>query len=86
MIVGRIVEVILVEDGVDRTYFTTEGVEIGSFKSGKRATPVIYDETEKPRSGVIMSPTPKQVKVAKDREIEDNMTLEKRLAHVKDSI
>ena len=76
---ARVVNVIVVEEGANRIYFTLEGVEIGSFVAGKKIAPKSKPpEEKKPKSGVVKSPTPKEAKVQKERELEENMTLEKR--------
>ena len=85
---SKIVEVIMTEEDGIRTYFTLEGVEIGSFKGGKKTEPVLHDvavNSVKPEGGIVRSPTPKQVRLEKEKKLEEDMTIEKRLEHVKEN-
>lgn len=66
---ARLVNVILVEDGSDQTYFTLEGVQIGGFKSGtKQEPPKMPEPMKQKKGGVVGRPTPDEVKKDKERQ------------------
>lgn len=75
---ARVVNVIVVEDGSDKLYFTLEGVEIGSFIAGKKSEPVEIPEEDLPRSAITKSPPVEQVRREKEREAEEAMKVENR--------
>lgn len=82
---AKIVQVILVEDGLDLIYYTFEGVEIGSFKEGVRQKPTeLHHDAVKPKGGVVTAPTPKQIRIKEKRQLEEDMKVENRLEHVKE--
>lgn len=74
---ARVVNVILVESGGTRTYFTLEGVEIGKFVEGKKIEPVLVED--KPTSSVTKSPSPKEVKREQDKYNDEMMKIENRI-------
>ena len=79
---ARVVNVIIVESGADRTYFTLEGVEIGSFVAGKKTEPVEIPEERGPRSAITTSPPVEQVRRQKEKETEEAMKVENRYGGV----
>ena len=81
---ASIVEVIMVEEGANRIYYTLEGVQIGSFMSGKVTAPVVQEKVKKHRGGIVRSPTPKEVRLTDKRNLEENMKVENRLEHMKE--
>ena len=77
---ARIVNVILVENGLDRTYFTLEGLEIGKFVEGKKvATTPQAAEAQRPKSAVTKAPSPKEVKRAENIHNDEMMKVENRI-------
>lgn len=69
---ARLVNVIVVEDGTNQSYFTLEGIEIGSFKSGKQESPKL-PEPKKPKGGVVGRPSPEEVREKKVVETESTI-------------
>ena len=66
---ARLINVILVEDEVNQSYYTLEGLAIGSFKAGKQVE--LTPESEpKPKGGVVTSPTPEEVAQDKEKKTE----------------
>ena len=61
---ARLVNVILVEDAETQTYYTLEGVEIG------KPLPVIISKAKRTKGGVVTSPSPKDAKAQKERDVE----------------
>lgn len=82
MIHARVVEVILVEDNGNQTYYTLEGLEIGGWKGGTHQTPEPEIPEQKEKGGVVKSPTPKEVRIQKAKEMEKATTLEERVKRV----
>jgi len=71
---ARLVNVILVENGSDRSYFTLEGVEIGGFKEGKQELPKPI-KPPKHKGGVVGRLTPQEVR--KEKEVETEHLIDK---------
>jgi hypothetical protein len=86
-VTSRIVNVIETTNGDERTYFTLEGVMIGSFRGGARTTPEVTETPkDKPDGGIVKPLTPHQVQRAKDKEAESLQTPEAKLKHLKEDI
>ena len=66
---ARLVNVILVEDGANQSYYTLEGLAIGSFKAGKQEEPTPEPEP-KTKGGVVTRPTPEEVAQNKEKDTE----------------
>jgi len=66
---ARLVNVILVEDGANQSYYTLEGLAIGVFKSGKQEKPALEPEP-KAKGGVVTSPTPEEIAQNKEKDTE----------------
>lgn len=74
---ARIVNVILVEQGIDRIYFTLEGIEIGRFNAGKKVK--TKPEPIKPKGGIVTSPKPKDIRQAEIKYNDEMMKIENRI-------
>ena len=66
---ARLVNVIIVEDGANQSYYTLEGLPIGSFKAGKQEEPTPESEP-KAKGGVVTRPSPKEVAETKEKDTE----------------
>ena len=66
---ARLINVILVEDGANQSYYTLEGLAIGVFKSGKQEEPTPEPEP-KAKGGVVTSPTPEEIAQNKEKDTE----------------
>lgn len=86
-VTSRIVNVIETSNEDERTYFTLEGLLIGSFKGGVRVkTSEPQPLHDKPEGGVVRPMTPHQVQRAKDKEAESLQTPEGKLKHLKEDV
>lgn len=74
---ARVINVILVEDGANRTYFTLEGVEIGSFVAGRKTEPAPV-EPEGPKSAITRPPSPEEVRREQDIKNDEAAKVENR--------
>ena len=64
------VKVIAVVDGDKVTYFTLEGIEIGTINGGVRETPVPKKEVSAVKGAVIRARTPEKVRVDNEKKAE----------------
>jgi len=79
--------VIETRQGDTITYFNLEGLLIGGFSGGNRITPPENSKPAEPiKSGVVMPPTPEQIRKQHDREAEKLNTAEGRLEHLKKNV
>lgn len=86
-VTSRITNVIETRQGDAISYFTLEGLLIGSFKGGTRVTPEVTPaQTIRPAGGVIKAPTPEQVRRNQDRDAAALQTTEGRLKHLKEDV
>ena len=76
---ARVVNVILVETGANRAYFTLEGIEIGSFIGGKVVKPALQEAFESPKSAVTKSLSPAEVKREQAKRNDSLMDIENRI-------
>lgn len=74
---AKIVNVVVVTEGGERTYYTTEGIPIG--KEEAKSEP-----KKKRAGGVIKALTPKEAERAKRKKDERELTLENRIKYEKD--
>ena len=65
---AKITNVILIEEGESRTFFTLEGVEIGGFLAGKKQPPKPRQEPPTPKGGVVKALTGEQLQRQHDLE------------------
>lgn len=79
MLNARVVNVIMVEEGNSRIYFTLEGIEVGRLVDGKRVKPKTPVAIPKPKGAVTKAPSPKDVKREQKKYNEDMMQVEKRI-------
>lgn len=86
---SRIVQVILTTDGDKQTYHTLQGVLIGEFVGAHRlreGEQTSSSQKSAKNKGTVVTPlTPKQVKHRKDKEAEQELSLENRLQYEKDN-
>jgi len=80
---ARIVNVILLEHGDERTYFTLEGIQLASIKGGSVTSTIEPLPQPKQRGGVVKNLSPKEYKHEQLKEKERELTLEQRLAYEK---
>ena len=77
---ARVVNVILVESGEDRSYFTLEGVPIGKFMGARQVQePATKPTPPSPKSSVVKAPTPKEIKRAEAKHNDEMMKVENRI-------
>ncbi len=82
---ARIVNVIVVTQGEELTYFTLEGIEIGGFRGGRKIVPEVPVVTQEvPKGGIVTSPNPKAVRRAKELQLDKNLTIEERIKYEKE--
>jgi hypothetical protein len=78
---ARLVNVILVESGLDRFYYSLEGVEIGHFYGASKVA--AEKETEVvPKSAVTKNPPVEQVRRDKDKANEEASKVENRYPNI----
>ena len=79
---ARLVNIILVEDGDNQTYFTLQGVQISEFKAGavrrladQKPNKLLKEIKKIKHGGVITALTPKQA--AQTKELEEEKLFDK---------